>query len=239
MASKRTAKKSTRKTASKTTKQAGKKKTSRKSAPGRKQSEEVSAPPPAMNPVPAASPAADAPGHDPLRRPVILFTAVTLLVFAAIYYVYGPCSNFSRFSTSAAENATVSEVAETPTTPGGETQSAPDAATIDALQLSFSKKTVEIDERLASRLDLVARFMREQPRAKLEITGHTCNIGQHEDNDRLAQERAEAVRDLLARRGVSSERLTAVGRGEREPIASNSSEAGRILNRRVEFRVVE
>ena len=83
----------------------------------------------------------------------------------------------------------------------------------------------------------MARYLKETPAAKLEIVGHTCNIGTAADNDALSLERAEAVRDYLIGQGLSARRVTAIGLGEREPIASNSSDAGRIRNRRVEFRL--
>lgn len=177
------------------------------------------------------------PAGDPLRRPVLLFTATTLLVFGAIYYVYGPCSDFSRFS----RPAVVSSDAPLPALAGDEAgdaaQAEPDAAFIEDLRLAYPKKGADVDPQLGASLEAVARFLKDNPGAELEIIGHTCNIGQHPDNDRLSLERADAVRDYLVARGVARRRLNTIGLGEREPIASNSSDAGRIRNRRVEFRV--
>jgi outer membrane protein OmpA-like peptidoglycan-associated protein len=61
-------------------------------------------------------------------------------------------------------------------------------------------------------------------------------MGSDEYNIRLSQRRAQAVVDWLVARGIARERLNAVGKGEREPIASNETAEGRQLNRRVEVR---
>ena len=73
---------------------------------------------------------------------------------------------------------------------------------------------------------------------RLEISGHTDNQGDHDKNVALSQERAQAVADYLANKGIDSARLTAVGYGPDRPIADNSTKDGRAKNRRVEFEVV-
>jgi outer membrane protein OmpA-like peptidoglycan-associated protein len=178
------------------------------------------------------------PPGDPLRRPVLFFAAATLAIFASIYFVYGPCASFARFSGPPASDL-VSVNQGAAAVDSNETQTRTKASAIDALRIPFAKKTVAIDETIGALLKPIAEYLREVPDAKLEIVGHTCNIGQYDDNDQLSLERAEAVRDYLARRGVDRDRLTAIGRGEREPVASNSSAAGRIRNRRVEFRLLQ
>lgn len=74
---------------------------------------------------------------------------------------------------------------------------------------------------------------------KIEIGGYTDNTGRAEANRSLSQRRAEAVKDYLVKRGVSADRITAVGYGSRKPIATNNTEEGRAKNRRVEFRVTQ
>ncbi len=73
--------------------------------------------------------------------------------------------------------------------------------------------------------------------ATVRIEGHTDNVGKRSENLQLSQDRADAVKDYLVKEGVSPGRLKAVGYGQKRPIASNSSRAGRTLNRRVEFRL--
>lgn len=77
------------------------------------------------------------------------------------------------------------------------------------------------------------------PTVQIVITGHTDNIGTQESNQKLSLERAQAVRNWLVDRGISSSRLRTVGRGQNEPVAQNDTEEGRAQNRRMEFFVAQ
>lgn len=91
------------------------------------------------------------------------------------------------------------------------------------------------DARIA--LDEVARTLKNQRSLRVEISGHTDNLGNDAFNLLLSQQRAESVRQHLIGRGVGPDRLTAIGVGEAAPVAPNDTEEGRELNRRVEFKV--
>ena len=86
-------------------------------------------------------------------------------------------------------------------------------------------------------LDQIAQVMQENPTYKIEIQGHTDNVGKQESNQLLSERRAESVRKYLLNKGVSENRITAVGYGDTKPVATNSTAAGRTQNRRVEFLV--
>ena len=73
------------------------------------------------------------------------------------------------------------------------------------------------------------------PDMKVEIRGYTDNVGSARANKRLSQRRANAVRNWLISKGINPDRITAVGMGEANPIADNSTPEGRRLNRRIEF----
>ena len=81
----------------------------------------------------------------------------------------------------------------------------------------------------------LANFLLENPSVTIHITGHTDAVGTDEANQILSEGRANAVRADLIKRGVAAERMTAEGKGEKEPVADNDTEEGRQLNRRVEF----
>ena len=81
----------------------------------------------------------------------------------------------------------------------------------------------------------VADYMKKNPSARFEVQGHCDNQGSDKVNDPLSQQRAEAVVKALEGMGVDSFNLRAVGKGSHEPVADNSTEAGRAKNRRVEF----
>lgn len=81
-------------------------------------------------------------------------------------------------------------------------------------------------------LDEVIRSLQENPAVRLEIEGHTCNIGTPEYNLALGERRAAAVRDYLASRGIGADRLRTVSYGEERPKFENAREETRRLNRR-------
>ena len=88
-------------------------------------------------------------------------------------------------------------------------------------------------------LDKVLDIMQKNPSLKVELAGHTDNIGKPADNQRLSEQRAKAVFDFLVGKGVASERLSYKGYGDTKPVADNSTEEGRAQNRRTTFTVVE
>jgi outer membrane protein OmpA-like peptidoglycan-associated protein len=71
--------------------------------------------------------------------------------------------------------------------------------------------------------------------ARITIEGHTDDVGETDNNQRLSEERAKSVERALVERGVADGRLHPVGRGETQPVAPNDTNAGRAKNRRVEF----
>ena len=81
----------------------------------------------------------------------------------------------------------------------------------------------------------VADYMKKNPSARFEVQGHTDNQGSDAINDPLSQQRAEAVVKALEGLGCDPFNLRPVGKGSHEPVADNSTDAGRAKNRRVEF----
>ena len=73
---------------------------------------------------------------------------------------------------------------------------------------------------------------------KCELSGHTDGKGSVAYNQKLSEQRAKAVYDYLIERGVSADNLSWKGYGKSEPIATNATDEGRQLNRRVELRLV-
>lgn len=86
----------------------------------------------------------------------------------------------------------------------------------------------------ARRMDQLASVLREYPEATITVEGFTDSTGSQSLNQRLSEERANAVRNALGARGIDASRITAVGYGAAAPVASNATPAGRQLNRRVE-----
>jgi OOP family OmpA-OmpF porin len=88
-------------------------------------------------------------------------------------------------------------------------------------------------------LNHAVAVLREHPTARIEISGHTDSAGEYEHNLELSRSRAETVRDYLVDRGIAAERLETVGHGPDRPIADNRTRAGRLRNRRIEFKPLE
>jgi outer membrane protein OmpA-like peptidoglycan-associated protein len=88
-------------------------------------------------------------------------------------------------------------------------------------------------------LDRGVEALRGNAKVRVEIVGHTDSIGTDAYNQRLSERRARAVADYLESRGIDRARLSASGRGETMPIATNENEDGRRLNRRVELDAVQ
>jgi outer membrane protein OmpA-like peptidoglycan-associated protein len=105
--------------------------------------------------------------------------------------------------------------------------------------VSFDTGRSDIKPNLRPILDQFASGLSGQPNTEVRIIGHTDSTGPDALNDRLSVERAESARQYLAARGVDPRRIVIAGRGEREPVADNSSEAGRARNRRVEMYLGE
>ena len=101
--------------------------------------------------------------------------------------------------------------------------------------ISFDSGSYTIKPQLRAVLDPFANSLRDDPAARIAIIGHTDNVGSDAVNNPLSVERAQSVRDYLTARGISGARVETAGRGEREPVADNSTESGRAKNRRVEI----
>lgn len=84
-------------------------------------------------------------------------------------------------------------------------------------------------------IDRLADVLKEAPDRKVMIEGHTDSVGTDEYNQGLSERRAAAVQTALLERGVRSEQITALGKGESVPVASNDNAGGRQQNRRVEM----
>ena len=104
--------------------------------------------------------------------------------------------------------------------------------------VQFASGSAAITESSRAVLDKVVEALLSFPRARVEIGAHTDAQGSEAFNQRLSQQRAEAVTAYLIDRGVERERLEARGYGESQPVADNADAAGRALNRRVEMRLL-
>jgi outer membrane protein OmpA-like peptidoglycan-associated protein len=87
-------------------------------------------------------------------------------------------------------------------------------------------------------LEATVKGLQKFDSVKVEISGHTDNVGGLEYNDKLSQERADAVRNYLVKKGIAENRVTAVGYGYSRPRADNKTDKGRAQNRRIEISIL-
>ena len=104
-----------------------------------------------------------------------------------------------------------------------------------SLDVNFDTGLATIRPDSAKTLDDAAAALKTMPAMKIEVGGHTDNVGTPEANQKLSQERAQAVMAALVQRGITADRMTAKGYGQSTPVADNRTEEGRAKNRRVEL----
>lgn len=103
------------------------------------------------------------------------------------------------------------------------------------LYVTFDTGKATIKPDSATTLDDAAAALKVAAALRVEVAGHTDNVGAPEANLRLSQERAQAVMAALVARGIKADRMTAKGYGQTTPVADNRTEEGRAKNRRVEL----
>ncbi len=103
--------------------------------------------------------------------------------------------------------------------------------------MTFDLNSATVRPGLYSEMDRVANVMRQYPQTLIRVEGHTDSTGPEEHNLNLSRRRAQAVGDLLTQRYVEPSRIQLIGHGEGYPIATNETEAGRRMNRRVEIKI--
>lgn len=105
----------------------------------------------------------------------------------------------------------------------------------NAVRFDFNKSTLTAQAK--TNLDKLVTVFTEYPDTNIVIYGYTDSSGADDYNLKLSQQRAEAVKSYLSKKGLSSARFTTTGMGEVDPIESNETDAGRSKNRRVEFAI--
>ncbi|QRG05209.1 OmpA family protein [Xanthobacter dioxanivorans] len=105
--------------------------------------------------------------------------------------------------------------------------------------IRFAIGSAEIDRRSRGLIDRLVFTLKRCPSAVVRISGHTDGMGDGEFNQRLSEARAAAVLAYLVNAGIPADRLSSAGFGAGQPVAPNDTEAGKALNRRIEFEVKE
>ncbi len=111
-------------------------------------------------------------------------------------------------------------------------------ATLGDRIIEFESGSARLTDVGQAILDEMAEKMREIGDARVQVIGHTDDVGQRQANIALSHARADAVRNYLVGHGIPRQNLSVLGKGPDEPIADNTTADGRARNRRIQFRVL-
>ncbi|MFN8322518.1 MAG: OmpA family protein [Chitinophagales bacterium] len=112
----------------------------------------------------------------------------------------------------------------------------PKQFTLDNVFFDSGKSTLRAESN--KELNELAEYMSLKKTIFIEIAGHTDNVGAPDANQKLSEERANAVKQYLQKKGIAPERITAKGYGDTQPVEDNSTTTGKQKNRRTEVRIV-
>ena len=103
----------------------------------------------------------------------------------------------------------------------------------------FESGSYELDKKSEVELNVFYKVLKDNPKVKFLISGHTDNVGSDQDNMVLSRNRAKAVYGWFVAKGINKSRLSYKGFGDTKPIADNNTEAGKALNRRIEVKLIK
>jgi outer membrane protein OmpA-like peptidoglycan-associated protein len=154
-----------------------------------------------------------------LRVLLITFFGANLLIF---YY------NLKHMKTES----------DQPKPQGSQSDNKNENANIDLppLTIPFDSGTLQLSAQSKAELLNLFNVMSQNPSLKIEVSGHTDNVGDPQKNAELSVKRAKIVADYLVKLGIPSNRITVTGYGQTKPIAENTTEEGKAKNRRVEIK---
>ena len=107
------------------------------------------------------------------------------------------------------------------------------------LNITFENKSYRVDAKSRKYIEKLVEFLKNKPSYNVKIIGYTDSVGKKRDNLLLSKRRARAVRNIIIDSGIDPKRVTSIGKGEANPIASNSTSEGRALNRRIEAKLIK
>lgn len=109
--------------------------------------------------------------------------------------------------------------------------------TLDNVHFDTGKATLKRES--YKELNELLELLRLKKNTVIEVSGHTDNVGEEDDNLRLSEDRAKAIKLFLTRNSIDPKRIQTIGYGEQRPIDSNETKAGRSKNRRTEVRILK
>ncbi|TAL69501.1 MAG: hypothetical protein EPN82_06615 [Bacteroidetes bacterium] len=107
------------------------------------------------------------------------------------------------------------------------------------LLVFFDFDKTELKDESVPELERVVEFLRANPNIKIQIEGHTDDVGSDEYNNKLSQDRANSVKNYLINAGIEANRIKTVGYGKKQPLKKETTDEARAMNRRVAMRILK
>ena len=123
------------------------------------------------------------------------------------------------------------------TKPAPEKKCYPKVVILKGVNFDFNKSVLKSESYPA--LDENLEVLKSRPKMTIKIVGHTDSDGNDAYNQKLSEARATAVKQYLLEKGITADRMQAIGKGESAPIADNKTDAGKAQNRRIEIEFTD
>lgn len=133
----------------------------------------------------------------------------------------------------------LNSVDKCPTTPAGNVVDEDGCTKIVNLHINFETASYSVDEASKPNVEAFANFLKARSNFNAKIIGHTDSVGSVTNNQKLSQNRANAVKEMIVSYGVDASRITTEGMGESAPRATNDTAEGRAENRRIEAELIK
>jgi OOP family OmpA-OmpF porin len=137
------------------------------------------------------------------------------------------------------QDGVLNSVDKCPTTPVGDIVDEGGCTKIVNLHINFETASYTVDEASKPNVEAFANFLKARSNFDAKIIGHTDSVGSVASNQKLSQNRAKAVKEMIIGYGVETERITTEGMGELAPSATNDTAEGRAQNRRIEAELIK
>lgn len=105
-------------------------------------------------------------------------------------------------------------------------------------KITFERRGTKVVDSSISTIEKISKILKDNPKIKIEVSGHTDSRGKDSLNKQISQDRASSVKDILVGFGIDTNRISAVGYGEEKPIAKDDENGLSEINRRVEFNIL-
>jgi len=126
-----------------------------------------------------------------------------------------------------------------PTTPAGNVVDEDGCTKIVNLHINFETASYTVDEASKPNVEAFANFLKARSNFNAKIIGHTDSVGSVDNNQKLSENRAQSVKNMIVEYGIDALRITTEGMGESAPKATNDTADGRAQNRRIEAELIK